>query len=248
MEIHPKVTVCIATYNGEKFIKDQLDSIVKQLNEEDEIIISDDSSTDKTSEILKSYAKNNKRIKLFLDQTFRDPIQNFQNALTHANGEYIYLSDQDDIWMDNKIKTVNSYLSKYDLVIHDSIVTDEALNQLHPSFFSYFGSKKGILKNVVKSSYYGSCMAFRKNLLTKALPFPKTKEIGHDLWLGLVAELTGNVLFLPEPYLLYRRHSDTFTMRGLGGKKRSLFQMIRGRIIMMIEILKFLFHLLWKGK
>ncbi|TGL16493.1 glycosyltransferase family 2 protein [Leptospira yanagawae] len=240
METKPKVTVCIATYNGEKFLKEQLDSILIQLSKDDEVIISDDSSTDNTSEILKSYAKNDNRIKLFLEQKFRNPILNFQNALIHAQGDFIYLSDQDDVWLDGKIDKINSCLNHHDLVIHDSIVADESLTEMYPSFFEYFGSKKGILKNIIKSSYYGSCMAFQKKLLKKALPFPKTKEIGHDLWLGLVAELTGNVLFVKEPYLLYRRHSETFTMRGLGGKKRSIFQMANGRVIMFFEIVKFL--------
>ncbi|TGL99241.1 glycosyltransferase family 2 protein [Leptospira jelokensis] len=246
MESKAKVTVCIATYNGEKFLKDQLDSILKQLTRADEVIISDDSSTDNTIQILRYFAKKDNRIKLFLEQGFRDPILNFQNALIHATGDYIYLSDQDDVWLDGKIEKINSCLKQHDLVIHDSIVTDESLNQMYPSFFKYFGSKKGILKNIIKSSYYGSCMAFRKQLLTEALPFPKTKEIGHDLWLGLVAELTGSVLFLKEPYLLYRRHLDTFTMRGMGGKKRTILQMARGRIIMCFEIVKFLFKKLLK--
>ncbi|TGK97424.1 glycosyltransferase family 2 protein [Leptospira levettii] len=236
----PKVSVCIATYNGEKYISEQLNSILNQLSTEDEIIISDDSSTDATCEILKEYASKDKRIQLFLDQKFKDPIQNFQNALYRVSGEFIFLSDQDDVWMENKVSTVSQKLESFDLVIHDSIVTDEKLNQMYPSFFLYFGSKQGIFKNVLRSSYYGSCMAFRKSLLDKALPFPKTKEIGHDLWLGLVAELTGKVLFLKEPYLLYRRHAETFTMRGLGGKKRSIYKMAVGRIIMFYEILKFL--------
>ncbi|TGK78423.1 glycosyltransferase family 2 protein [Leptospira noumeaensis] len=235
----PKISVCMATYNGEKYIAEQLNSILKQLSENDEVVISDDSSTDDTVKILKSYAAKDQRIQLFLYQTFRDPIQNFQNALKKSTGDYIYLSDQDDVWLDNKVNTINTILESYDLVLHDSIVTDENLNTTAPSFFKIFGSKKGILKNVIKSSYYGSCMAFRRKILEDALPFPKTKEIGQDLWLGLVAELTGKVILIETPYIYYRRHQNTFTLRGLGGTKRNIFQIIRGRLVMFYEIIKF---------
>ncbi|TGK53400.1 glycosyltransferase family 2 protein [Leptospira kanakyensis] len=235
----PKISVCMATYNGEKYIAEQLNSILKQLAENDEIIVSDDSSTDNTVKILQTYAAKDPRIQLFLYQTFRDPIQNFQNALKKSTGDYIYLSDQDDVWLDNKVNTINTILESYDLVLHDSIVTDENLNITAPSFFKIFGSKKGILKNVIKSSYYGSCMAFRRKILENALPFPKTKEIGQDLWLGLVAELTGKVTLVETPYIYYRRHQNTFTLRGLGGTKRNIFQIIRGRLVMFYELIKF---------
>ncbi|WP_279627937.1 glycosyltransferase family 2 protein [Leptospira brenneri] len=235
----PKISVCMATYNGEKYITEQLNSILTQLSENDEIIVSDDSSTDGTVKILQEFAANDPRIKLFLYQTFRDPIQNFQNALTKASGDFIYLSDQDDIWLEKKVETVNQFLQTFDLVLHDSIVTDENLNVTEPSFFKVFGSKKGILKNVIKSSYYGSCMAFRRKVLDNALPFPKTKEIGQDLWLGLVAELTGKVTLIEKPFIYYRRHQNTFTLRGLGGTKRNIFQIIKGRLVMFLELTKF---------
>lgn len=230
----------MATYNGEKYIADQLNSILIQLSENDEVIISDDSSSDRTVKILEKFASEDSRIQLFLNQKFRDPIQNFQNALVKASGDYVYLSDQDDLWLDNKVNTINEILKSYDLVLHNSIVTDENLNVTHSSFFNLFGSKKGIIKNITRSSYYGSCMAFRRTILDKAIPFPKTKEIGHDLWLGLVAELTGKVFLLDTPFIYYRRHQNTFTLRGLGGTKRSIFQIIRGRLIMFKELFKFL--------
>ncbi len=238
----PKISVCMATYNGEKYIVEQLNSILKQLSENDEVIISDDSSTDGTVEILQDFASKDSRIQLFLFQKFRDPIQNFQNALVKSSGDFIYLSDQDDVWLENKVKDINESLISYDLVLHDSIVTDENLKMTHPSFFKLFGSKKGILKNIIRSSYYGSCMAFKKEILKKAIPFPKTKEIGQDLWLGLVAELTGKVLLINKPYIYYRRHQNTFTLRGLGGTKRNIYQIIKGRLVMLLELAKFYFR------
>lgn len=231
------VSVCIASFNGEEYIQEQLVSILKQLDIDDEVIISDDSSTDNTIQVIKNIT--DKRIRLLENKTFRDPIKNFQNALMHAKGNFIFLSDQDDVWIEGKYKEMLQLLTKYDLVISDSVIVDEQLQILHPSFFKYFNSGKGIFKNILKSSYYGSCMAFRKGILETALPFPDTKEIGHDLWIGLVAELLGSVYFYPKQLIMYRRHSAAFTPINVGKSTRTKYQMLIGRIIMVKELLKF---------
>jgi len=231
-------SVCMATYNGERFIIEQLRSILKQISQEDELVISDDGSTDQTISLIESF--NDPRIRLFTGNSFRDPIKNFQYALQQCRGDIIFLSDQDDVWMDHKYSTLLLQLKNYDLVISDSQIVDEQLNILHPSFFNYFKSGKGIVKNMIKSSYYGSCMAFSRKVLVSSLPFPDTKEIGHDLWIGLVAELKYSVLFYKEPLVKYRRHNNAFTPETVGKSKRKISQMIYGRIIMCKEVVKFL--------
>jgi glycosyltransferase involved in cell wall biosynthesis len=234
-------SVCMATYNGEKFIAAQIESILAQIAPNDELIISDDGSTDKTVAIIKTFKDS--RIKLYQDQVFRDPIKNFQYALRKSKGKSIFLSDQDDVWMEGKYTLLLKQLEVYDLVISDSLIVDHELKVLHPSFFNYFGSGKGIFKNMYKSSYYGSCMAFNRKVLEAALPFPDTKEIGHDLWLGLVAELKFSVLFFKKPLLKYRRHEAVFTSQRVGKSKRDLRQMFYGRAIMVKEVIKFLMTL-----
>ena len=107
------ISVCIATYNGENFIKAQLDSILCQISLTDEIVISDDSSSDNTIRIIKSY--DDPRIKLFEGNTFHCPIFNFQNALKNSIGDFIFLSDQDDIWIKNKVSTMMKELQNSDL-------------------------------------------------------------------------------------------------------------------------------------
>jgi hypothetical protein len=82
-------------------------------------------------------------------------------------------------------------------------------------------------------------MAFRKEILDAALPFPNTKEIGHDLWIGLVAEILGSVYFYPKALLLYRRHSSAFTPVTVGKSKRTKYQMLVGRIVMVKEVINF---------
>ena len=240
------VSVCMATYNGGKFILEQINSILEQITVEDELIISDDSSTDDTIELLQNLT--DPRVKVLIGNKFRDPIKNFQNALSHAVGDYIFLADQDDIWVKSKYQDMMQLLTEYDLVISDSMIVDEQLQVLHPSFFDYFKSGKGVLKNMIKSSYYGSCMAFKKRVLTAALPFPDTKEIGHDLWIGLVAELTGTVYFYKKPLLLYRRHQSAFTPVNVGKSKRTKKQMIYGRMVMIKEVGRFLIKNILKWK
>ena len=157
------ISVCIPTFNGEKFIKQQLDSILNQSMPVDEIIISDDSSSDNTVKIIKSY--NNNRIKLIENQTFKSPIFNLENALKKANGDYIFLADQDDIWYDNKVEIMMKHLKDYNLVVSNCEIIDENDAVLVHSFFKVMNSGKGVFKNLIKNTYSGNCMALNKNLL-----------------------------------------------------------------------------------
>lgn len=232
-------SVCIATYNGEKYIEDQLLSILSQIGKDDEVVVSDDGSTDNTLNIINSISDS--RIKLIHNDSKRGFSENFVNALKNASGEYIFLSDQDDVWLPEKYEFVLPLLKKYDLVVTNSSVTDENLNIIEPSFFRYYNSGKGVLKNIVCNTYYGSCMAFRKDILEYALPLPKSKEIGYDVWIGLVAEMIGKVFFFDKPLLLYRRHANTATSTEsfLSRSNRTLFQKLKGRIIMLNHVIFF---------
>jgi glycosyltransferase involved in cell wall biosynthesis len=117
-----KISVCMATRNGEKYIKQQLSSILKQLSKNDEVIISDDSSTDNTIDIIKSF--EDKRIKIYANNKFYSPVYNFENALLRSTGDIIFLSDQDDIWEDKKIRVMYELLKRYDLVVSDCTIID----------------------------------------------------------------------------------------------------------------------------
>ena len=127
------ISVCMATYNGERFIKEQIDQILPQLSQDDELIISDDGSTDRTLEIIASY--KDERIKVFHHQKKGNKYyptlslcystSNFENALQQAKGDYIFLSDQDDIWEKNKVKICVELLRNYDYVIHNFSVINE---------------------------------------------------------------------------------------------------------------------------
>ncbi len=232
-------SVCVATYNGEKYIEEQLRSILVQLRPDDEVIVSDDGSTDRTCAIVESLA--DPRIRL-LHHNGHDFKQNFVNALQHAHGEYIFLSDQDDVWLPQKYEICCEQLQKFDLVITDSIVTDQNLQTTINSFFQHYHSGKGVLKNIALHTYFGACMAFRRKVLAYALPMPKTSEIAHDNWIGLVAEITGKVLFLHQPLLLYRRHSNALTNIKeslMTRSKRPLWVKIWSRLVVLSAVVRF---------
>ena len=222
-------------YNGEKYIREQLESILPQLCENDEIIISDDSSTDNTLQIVQSF--DDSRIKIFSNNKFHSPIFNFENALRKAKGDYIFLSDQDDIWKPDKVEVMMKYLKRdCDLVLSDGMIVDAHLNVLCTSIFNLLNSQKGFIRNLIHNSYSGSRMAFTRRVLGYVLPFPK-KIAMHDIWIGLCAELFLKAEFISDSLILYRKHGDNVSVTG----ERSPFSLgykIRYRVYIIIELIK----------
>lgn len=231
-------TVCVTTYNGERFIEQQIRSILSQVAAEDEVIVSDDGSTDNTLKIIDSIGDKRIRVRHSTAHYFKD---NFIEALREAKGDIIFLADQDDVWLPGKYEKCVEELKEVDLVCTNSRMTDGDLKVIEPNFFSIYHSGPGILKNALNNTYYGSCMAFRRTLLDYALPMPATREIGHDIWLGLVAEMTGKVRFIDTPYLLYRRHADTKTNTNglLHRSKRPLWKKVWSRFVVLYYVCKF---------
>lgn len=199
------ISVCIATYNGEKYIKEQLTSILSQLSDQDELILSDDCSTDNTLEIVRAF--NDSRIRILEGRRFGSPAFNFENALKNATGDVIMLSDQDDIWREDKVACVLAALKNCDLIVSDAQIIDGDGQIIADSFFTLRGSVRGYWNNILKNSFLGCCMAFKKECLKYILPFPR-KIAMHDIWIGLCVELYGKTLFLPEKLIKYRRHGS----------------------------------------
>ena len=138
-------TVCVATYNGERFIEEQLRSILMQIGADDEVIVSDDGSTDGTLDCVARLEDSRVRILHSQTQSCKD---NFVFAMQHAKGDVIFLSDQDDVWLPEKYKRCMEELQHADLVCTNSILVNENLEIINPNFFSIYNSKKGILKNI----------------------------------------------------------------------------------------------------
>jgi len=228
------ISVCMATYNGEKFITEQINSILSQLQMDDELIISDDSSTDNTIEIINSYKDN--RIKLIENQSFKNPIFNIENAIKNALGDFIFLSDQDDIWLPDKVNKTLNYLQKYDCVVSDAIIIDKNSNILEESFYKINKTKKGFIKNFIKNGYLGCCLAFKKELIKYIIPFPRNIPM-HDIWIGLISEIYGKTVFCNDALLYYRRHGSNFSMSS-EKSKNNLYKKVIYRLIILLNLVK----------
>jgi glycosyltransferase involved in cell wall biosynthesis len=206
------VSVAMATYNGEKYLKQQVDSILSQLSREDELIISDDHSSDQTLSIIEKYTKEDPRVKLFMNEE-SGVISNFENAIKHTQNDIIFLSDQDDIWKPEKVETVKFYYEKnpkIQMIMSDITVVDNEIKTTIESFFEFRGSRSGVIKNIIKNSYIGCAMSFRRELKAQVLPIPRNVPM-HDMWIGLVADMNKSALLIPEKLIYYRRHDATVT-------------------------------------
>ena len=224
----------MATYNGERYIREQLNSILLQLGKNDEVIISDDSSTDNTLAVVGSF--NDTRIKVFPDNKFHSPIFNFENALKKAQGDYIFLSDQDDIWEINKVEVMLPYLSRYSLVVSDCTLIDKEGNLLCNSLFGKKMPETGLLVNLVRNHYSGCCMAFRREILNMALPFPRQIAM-HDIWLGLCASCFYNTHFIPNKLIRYRRHGKNASATSETSNLPWIYR-IRYRFYLLYELIR----------
>jgi len=226
------ISVCLASFNGEAFLREQIESILS-FREVNELIISDDGSSDKTRSIIESF--HDRRIKI-VEGPRSGLIYNFQNAICKATGGIIILADQDDVWLENKIDVIKTSLQKADLVCTDCLVVDENLVTISPSFFKLNKSGRGWLKNLRSNSYLGCCMAFRRSVLDHALPFPE--NIGmHDWWIGMVAESWYRVVFVYDKTLLFRRHGNN-NSNTTKKSKYSLIVQLKWRLSILYNLYK----------
>ena len=227
-----KISVCMAAYHGERFIEEQMCSILSELREGDELLVSDDDPGGETERIVRSIASQDSRVQ-YLCGEGKGVVRNFERVLSASSGDVLFLSDQDDVWLPGKVEAVLREIENGAcLVVHDARVTDESLRVTEPSFFALRHSRAGFLHNFLRNSYMGCCMALTRPVLERALPFPPDLPM-HDQWLGLTAERTGRVCFLPTPYLLYRQHSGNVT-----GGRTTLRQKLRWRLTLLRALCK----------
>ena len=227
-----RISVAMAVYHGEAYLDAQLSSILSQLEPEDEIIVSDDCPGGETEEIVRRFAEQDQRVR-YVQGPGRGLIANFGYAISLCRGDAIFLSDQDDVWMPGKASKVKAALEAGALlVLHDACVTDADMHSLEPSFFAVHGSKPGFVANLIRNSFMGCCMAFRRELCQAILPLPEGIPM-HDQWIGLIATRLGRVVFLEEPLLFYRRHGGN-----VSGGETSFSTKLRWRWSLVNQLLR----------
>ena len=224
----------MASYNGSRYIMNQLKSILGQLAKNDQLVIVDDCSLDSTVSIIESL--KDPRIKLFKNTRNIGVVGTFNRALKNAHGDIILLSDQDDEWLDNKVSFIRNFFisNNIDMVVHDAKIMQGG-NIVTNSLFKQIGSSGGLFKNIYSNSYTGCCMAFRRSILRKVLPIPNKKGIFHDAWIGIVAKFYKfRIIFIATPLIFYNRHeSNVSTM-----KRRSILKIIPDRINLIVSLIR----------
>lgn len=214
------VTIVMATYNGEKYLEEQLNSILSSTYKDFKLYIVDDGSKDSTMEILNRY-RNKYPHKIMFSQNKKNMgvTLNFLNAITKTTSDYVMLSDQDDVWLEDKIEKTMKRMKQMEVqfgrdipiaVFTDAYVTDNKLNIIQDSFFRSSRLNPGLtdLPHLLMENKLIGCTvmingALREILKNNVLP---TKARFHDGWLGLIAASMGKISFIPEPTLLYRQH------------------------------------------
>ncbi|MBE0575142.1 MAG: glycosyltransferase [Desulfuromonadales bacterium] len=234
----------MAVFNGDQFLKRQLDSILVQLSENDEIVIVDDASNDETIAVVESF--HDSRIHVMRNAINIGPLKSFERALAEAKGDYIFFADQDDYWLPNKVETVVASFvnSKALAIVTDAKVVNSREDLVYESYSQWRNSGPGLLKNFYKNTFLGCCMAIRKECKEFLLPFPPFAYM-HDRWIGLACTAVGTVSFLPQQLLIYHRHEKTVTKMQRSG----VGQIIKLRFFLFLSLLSASPRLLyWRKK
>jgi glycosyltransferase involved in cell wall biosynthesis len=206
----PLISVALCTYNGEKYIKEQLESIIGQSYKNLEIIIVDDASTDETFDIISTYAKSDSRIKCYRNEANLGFNRNFEKAVTLTSGDYIAISDQDDVWLPNKLQLLLDHIGSNWLIFSNSSYRGNSKQGLLLNDFKLPADYKGIL---LRNYVTGHTALLRREFLNYALPFPQKGY--YDWWMGFVALYHNKITFYDEVLTYYRIHSESVIKKQL---------------------------------
>lgn len=238
------ISVCMATYNGSQWINTQLQSVLKQLSDKDEVVVVDDVSSDDT--IIKIQALNDHRIRLFSNEINMGVDQTFQKALSLAQGDILFLCDQDDLWYPQKVSRIKQVFDlnpDISLVLSDAQIIDSDDCVTGPTYFSARGEFiPGVFANIAKSKFLGCSMAIKSDMRDYFLPFP-TRIPGHDMWIGLINEYYGKTFFISEPLFGYRRHGNNLSP----ANRQNIRKMLIWRWQLISGLLKRIIHIKWFG-
>jgi glycosyltransferase involved in cell wall biosynthesis len=225
------LSVCLATFNGARFLREQIDSVLSQLRPGDEFLVADDGSSDDTVRILESYGS---RLRVVATDRVGGVVDNFERVLMQARGDLIALCDQDDVWMAGRADFMRQRLRDATLLMMNGDVVDGDLRPTGQDIEQFVRFRGGFLRTLASNHYVGCCMAFRRELLGVALPFPR-KILWHDWYLALVAELLFTTEFSARKTLLFRRHGANASNTGQRSRN-SLSKKLRSRFWMAVAV------------
>jgi len=216
------ISIALCTYNGERFLWEQLESLAGQTRLPDELIVVDDGSTDGTLALLKKFAENAPfTVHISVNNNNLGVTKNFEKALSHCEGEFLFLCDQDDIWEPEKIAQMTAFLDQrpsINVVFSDAFLVDEKgaslqkqlwnVIRLYPSQLEQWSKGESISLMLIGNRVAGCTMALRRSFLQNILPFPTDiSDFLHDTWIAFVASIMGQIQFISAPLVKYRQHA-----------------------------------------
>ena len=216
---YPQISICMATYNGQEYLKKQIDSIFAQSNQDWQLLIRDDGSCDNTISIIEDYmARFPDKIKLITGKECHlGASLNFGQLLEYTDTQYIMFSDQDDIWLPNKIEltlnvmkaTEQLYPDKPVLVHTDLRVIDSDSRTIADSIWSYqklFPEIGNSLNKITAQNVVTGCaMMINRKARAVSIPIPG-EAIMHDWWIAIKVAKHGKIAYVSTPSILYRQH------------------------------------------
>ncbi len=225
----PLVSIALCTYNGAKFIRKQLDSILDQTHKNLEIVLVDDCSTDDTCEIISEYAKIDERIRCYKNEVNQGYNKNFEKAISLTTGDYVAISDQDDIWLPHKITSLLNCIGDKWLIFSNSYYIDEEDKKIKDGKALVMGLEltSSNYKSLLLTNYVtGHTTLFKREFINYFLPFPEKGF--YDWWMGFVALYHQKILFLNQPLTKYRIHEDSVIQKrnNSGLEKRKVIETI----------------------
>lgn len=233
-----KLSICVATFNGAKFIEQQLSSVLIQLQDGDEVVLADDGSNDDTVARVLSFGH---QVRVVSTVRVGGIVSNFERVLAAASGDGIVLCDQDDVWLPGRLDLIRRSLTRHHLVMLNGLIVDEHLVPRGTTIFESLGTRVGFLPNLAKNSFVGCCMAFRSELRDRVLPFPSGVP-WHDWYIGLVAEFCGHVERIDKVTMLYRRHGSNFSPTGDKSRNSLLCKLLIRLAVMRAVLITLLFR------
>lgn len=212
------ISIAMATYNGAQFLREQIDSILNQSIQDFELVACDDCSSDGTFQIMEEYARKDSRLRIFKNEKNLGFKKNFEKVVSLCNGEYVALSDQDDIWLPNHLEILANALGEHDQMSCGKPISVDEHNRELPKQYDCFKmnfiptSNEDMARHIFlcRSTFQGASMLLRRSFIAFALPIPEGADF-HDSWFAALACFAGGLAYIDQPTMRYRRLSDAVT-------------------------------------